>query len=121
MAGTVTFTEDKRVRNPALVKIAWTSATSEAADGTSTYRYTGAIVYAAFALGTTPTTGYDVVISDEDGNDVLNGLGANLTVTGTVYKHFKDGLGAVVDSKLTLAVTNAGEAKSGTIYLSIVR
>lgn len=51
--------------------------------------------------------------------DVLKGLGADLGNAANTYKADSDGLGAVVESKLTLAVTNAGNAKGGKTILFI--
>ena len=69
--------------------------------------------------GTAPTTLYDVTITDEDGVDILCGLGADRSATATEYKSFSDGLGACVDSALTLNVANAGNAKGGKVFLYI--
>lgn len=123
MAGVATYTETWRERNPALVKIEWTSATAGTVDaaGSTTYRYTGILSFVSFQPGTTPTDNYDVQILDENSNDILNGLGTDTDSAANAYKAAKDGLGSVVDSKLTLAIQNAGDAKTGTIYLYIVR
>lgn len=118
MAGSVITSETKH-RSLKQVKFAWTSSAGGAADSTTTEHYTGAIIDAVFLQGTTPTTAYDVVITDGNSVDVLNALGANIDSSATLHKTYKDGLGAVVESKLTLAVTNAGNAKSGTIILTI--
>ena len=61
-----------------------------------------------------------MTVNDEDGDDVLAGLGANVSSTGTrFYKHRKDGLGLVVYSKLSLSVANAGNTKGGKVILFI--
>ena len=69
---------------------------------------------------TSPTASYDMVITDTDSFDVLTGLGANLSATVTlntvpsitaasfewpVYTY----------GRLTLTITNAGNAKSGVV------
>lgn len=120
MAGTVTFTESALITPYRTVKMTWVSSTGGAADGTSTLRYSGAVVDFINTNGTTPTASYDVVINDADGNDVLNALGANLSESATTHKTWKDGLGYVNDSTLTLGVTNAGDSKGGTIWLKIM-
>lgn len=119
MAGTVTKTETT-FEPLKQIKFAWTSANTGAADSTTVGTYTGAIIDAVFVPGTpTPTTAYDVVITDTNSVDVLNALGADLSSAATVHKTYKDGLGAVVASKLTLAITNAGDSKQGTIILTL--
>lgn len=120
MAGTATFTESANITPIRTVKVVWVSSTGGAADGTSSFRYTGAVVDFINTNGTTPSASYDVVVNDADGNDVLNGLGANLSESATTHKTLKDGLGYVNDSALTLGVTNAGDTKGGTIWLKIL-
>lgn len=122
MAGTVTVTEViyDFIRK---VTFTWVSSAGGAADGVTTNIYTGEIV-AAYQVpdggGTQPTTLYDVVVNDSDGVDVLNAGGANLSNAVTTIKNlFKDGLGCVQGSTLTLAVTNAGNAKGGKTILYI--
>lgn len=122
MAGTMTFTETERDRNPAQIKVAWVSATGGNADGTTTYQYTGALIdFVAIHDGTDPSTGYDVTIKDANGADILNGLGANIVSSAEWHKTYKDGLGAVVNSKLTVDITNAGETKDAVFLLTIAR
>ena len=67
--------------------------------------------------GTAPTDLYDVTVTDPDGVDVLAALGANLSGTLTVVKKHSDGLTAFAGQKLTLNVTNAGNAKGGVVIL----
>ena len=123
MAGTATVTE----RNLGTVrKIVWdwtsdngSPSTGDATKQTDKY-YDGEIIAVAQLPntgGTQPTNLYDVTITDEEGHDVILGLGANLVNTGPTYKAKKDGLGAVATSKLTLNVTNAGAAKTGTVIV----
>lgn len=119
MAGTVTTTEE---RLGAIHKITfdWTSSSSGAADATTANYYTGVIERVVQIPGaTTPTAAYDVVVNDDDGADVLLGLGANLSETATTQKVYSDKLGTVANAQLTLAVTNAGNAKTGKTILYI--
>lgn len=118
--GTVVVTEDKI--NPFLHKVtwAWTSTAGGAAGDVTTNYYTGVLVRAVqIPGGTTPTTAYDVVVTDADGADVLHGTGADIPSSAILNKAAKDGLGAVVNSKLTLAVTNAGASKTGSTVVYI--
>jgi hypothetical protein len=122
MAGTVTTTEDM-VGALHKVKFDWTSDAAGAADGVTTARVSGAIMQAVFdpaSAASQPTDAYDVVITDIDGVDVLNGLGANLSNAANVVKRGTDGLLYTKSSLLTLAVTNAGDTKSGAIILYII-
>lgn len=123
MAGSATITE---ITYNSLKKITfdWTSdAATGAADATTTSKFSGLIervVQIPDSGGTQPDNLYDVVVNDEDGTDILHGNGANLVNTGpTLKSHVTDGLGAVVASTLTLAVTNANNSKGGKtiIYL----
>lgn len=121
MAGTVTTTE---ITHQPVKKVVfdWTSSAAGAADATTTGYYTGRLIYAAQipdAGGTQPTDAYDVTVVDADGVDLLKALGANLSNAATTYKAEADGLGAVVESQLTLGVTNAGNAKGGKTILYI--
>jgi hypothetical protein len=88
----------------------------------TTSYYTGRILYAIQIPdggGTLPTDAYDVTVLDSNGVDVLNGLGANLNHDVVTYKADVDGLGAVCESKLTLTIAAAGNAKGGQTILYI--
>lgn len=121
MAGTVSKTE---ITHASVRKITfdWTTTSDGAASATTDHYYTGEILGVAQipdSGGTQPTNLYDVTVSDGDGVDVLFGLGANLSNAATTYKSHADGLCAVVESKLSLAVANAGNAKGGQTVLFI--
>ena len=118
MAGTVVTSE--RIHGSAKkVIFAWTSAASGAADATTVAAFDGRIVGLITIPGTpAPTTLYDVAVLDGDGHDVLLGAGADRSAAVTEYKT-EANLAAVAASKLTLAVTNAGDAKQGTVILFI--
>lgn len=109
----------------------WTSHT----DGTvvlgTGHQINGEIVNVVFVPSGTaaPTNLYDVTLTDAAGLDVLGGLGANLsdtnasrispvtsvTLNSVVYPRPT----VVAEEQLTLNVSNAGSAKSGTIYLYV--
>jgi len=101
----------------------WTSDTGGAATIQTTQFYNGVPIQVVFepdtSTATIPTTAYDVTITNEEDVDILSNNGANLTSTGKVYKHHYDGMGLVVYSKLTLNVSNAGNAKGGKVKLFI--
>jgi hypothetical protein len=116
MAGTVVTTETNLY---ALKKIgfAFTSATTGAADATTTQRYTGHIeVVQIVPGGTTPTDQFDVTLVNGDGVDVLYGDGANCSNTDTTVIMPDT---PIVADTLTLGVTAAGSGKNGTVIVYI--
>ncbi len=118
MAGTVVTTEITHT-SMKKIKFAWTSSAGGAADATTTEYYDGKIfAFVTDPSATAPTDNYDIVITDGDGIDVLLGAGANRDTANTEYVS-QATLGGVAASKLTLAVTNAGNAKLGDAYLYI--
>lgn len=75
-----------------------------------------------------PTALYDVTLTDSDGVDVLAGQGANLPASGVTQVcpgiPFKDGTTTsttqiIVESILTLNVTNAGNATQGKVIVYV--
>ena len=122
MAVTITETE---ARNSGMLKVKFvcTSDSDGNATGTTTYDYTGTVIRAIFdpdAAGTQPTDAYDVVVNDDDGYDVLNGCGANLSNAANVYKTNTDGLTCVKNSKLAISASGMGEAKGATVILYVL-
>lgn len=121
MAGTVTVTE-QRFSSVRKVTFTWTSSAGGAADAVTTYAVDGdllAVYQVPAGGGTQPTNLYDVTVTDGDGIDVLNALGANLSNAANTIKRTSDGLLPVASSLLTLAVTNAGNAKGGKTILYV--
>lgn len=102
------------------ITITWTSSAGGAVSGNAFTLPAGDLVQIQFVPnggGTQPTDLYDVTLVDNDNVDVLNGLGANLSnSTGTILQWNPE---MVSDSSRTLdlVVANAGNAKSGTVYL----
>lgn len=120
MAGTVTATEITHTSAKKLIWD-WLSSAGGAADHTTTFAFDGRLVGLITIPdggGTAPTADYDVAITDADGHDVLLGAGANRSATATEFVA-EASLAAVCGSKLTLAVTNAGNAKGGTVVLFV--
>jgi len=117
MAGTVVTTEET-FGTIKKIKFAWTSSAGGAADATTVAGFSGAIERLVTVPDGTdvPTDNYDVVVNDEDGNDVLMAAGQNRSSTVT-QQVLASSLGVVANDKLTLGVTNAGNAKKGTVYL----
>ena len=119
--GTATYTEEIS-GSVKLVTCDWTSAASggSVTENASTKYYTGKVIYAAFEPGaTTPSDNYDVTVLDKNSNDILNGLGVDRSNAATVYVDEYDGLGAVANSQITVTVANAGNSKTGSVYLWI--
>lgn len=124
MAESVSAVEEKfgNALEP-LKKIAfsWTTAADGTATGTTTNAYVGEVIRLVTVPGTAgsqPTDQYDIVINDEDTTDVLMGAGANRSNAST-EQVLASSLGCVANDKLTLEITNAGDTKSGTVYLYI--
>lgn len=119
MAGTVTKTESVHTGTKKVV-FAWTSSAGGAADATSDEVYEGKVIgLTTIPDGTdVPLLNYDVEVKDAGGHDILLGAGANRSDSAT--QHVAEAsLGAVAGTKLTLAVTNAGNAKKGTVIVWI--
>lgn len=118
-AGTVVTTERTHLFLK-VVKFAWTSSAGGAADATTTGSYCGKLEHFVTVPDAVdaPTTLYDIVVTDADSVDVLAGAGANRSATVT-EQVLSASLSAVCYSTLTLAVTNAGNAKKGTVYIYI--
>lgn len=118
-AQVVTLTE---TRHTSVKRIMWDwlSTDAGAVISATTYAYDGLlerVVFVPDAAATQPTNAYDVTITDPDGNDVLAGLGADLSNAATVVKVHSNGLTAVSGQVLTLNVTNAGNAKGGVVIV----
>lgn len=119
MAGTVTVTENTNKVVKQLVW-SWTSTAGGAADLVTTLAYAGqavSLVTIPAGGGSAPTTLYDITITDANGYDVMQGAGANRSSSATetaVPAAFSVAFGT-----LTLNVSNAGNAKSGTAILYV--
>jgi hypothetical protein len=100
----------------------WKSTDLGAVVSTTSGYFTGRVLYAAQIPGLVaeqPSDAYDLTVTDANGVDVLVGLGANLTNAANTYKSDVDGLGCVVESKLTLTIAAAGDEKHGKTILYI--
>lgn len=116
MAGTVTILENE-AQPVTEVKFSLTSSAGGAADGTSTYYLNGRVAEVQIVPGgTTPTDLFDIVITDANGIDVLYGNGANCSnANNAILKPDSH----IVNSQLTIAATNMGNAKTATVYVKI--
>ena len=118
-AGTVVVSETVHT-SVKKIKFDWTSGTGAeggTASGETTYAYDGKIEALITDPGATaPTDDYDITVTDEDGYDVLAGAGADRDTANT-EQVLAASLGVVAGSKLTLNVTNAGDAKEGVCWV----
>jgi hypothetical protein len=119
MAGSVmTFTE---TTFPTIKKIkaAWTSDNATGAvSGTTTNYYSGRLIGAITVPDgvAAPTDNYDIAVNDSDSVDVALGALADRDTANTEYVA-EASMAGVANDQLTIAVTNAGNSKKGTIYL----
>jgi hypothetical protein len=136
MAGTVTTTPaNLRAydggRNPGITKhaIAWVSDASGNATGDTPVIY-GTIFRVAFvpSASAAPTDNYDVTLIDENGIDILSGQGANQDTSTASHVAplipATDGttttaVPPTVADALSLSVSNAGNAKQGSVVLYV--
>ena len=123
MAESVTITEEKygnALQPVNKIKFEWTTAADGTATGQTSESYTGEIIRLVTVPSgaAAPTNLYDVAVNDEDTTDVLMSGGANRSDANT-EQVLASSLGCVANDKLTLEITNAGDTKSGTVYLYI--
>lgn len=120
MAGSsITFTE---IRHTTVKKIkaTWVSDDATGAvSGTTTGRYSGRLFGAITVPGSpTPTALYDIAVNDSDSVDIALGALANRSATVTEFVT-EASMAGCASSALTIAITNAGNSKQGTVYLFI--
>jgi len=118
MAMVITYAGVESVRK---VIGTWTGAADGTASATTEGDYHGKIVGLTTipgAGGDAPTDNYDLVVTDEQGHDVLLGAGANRDTANTEHVASAS-LASVASSRLTISITNSGNAKKGTVILWI--
>lgn len=141
MAGSsMTFTYDDGACGAGLrtryrtITCSWLSDSATGAVTGTSRKICGRVVKAVTVPSGTvaPTDNYDIAITDEQSVDILGGCQSNVQNRDTanteeVYFFLKDASGTpvtqavspVVQSKLTVAVTNAGNSKAGTLILYV--
>ena len=128
MAGTVTQAKTKVFRDGKavgeIITFSWLCTAGGAADLESTDKVVGKLSRVVTDPGAAaPTADYDVTLTDEDGMDVMGGELADRHTTATEQAWASDGTNlhqyVYVDSKLTLNVAAAGNAKNGTVILHV--
>jgi hypothetical protein len=121
MAGSAMVFTEIRHSSVKKIKAAWTSDdTTGAVSGTTTYPYGGKLIGAITVPDgvAAPSANYDIAVNDDDSVDVALGALANRSDTDTEYVA-EASMAGVANSKLTIAITAAGNSKKGTVYLYI--
>ena len=121
--GTVVITEET-FNTIKKITFAWTSENGGGDAGkaskTTTRAYTGEIIRCVTDPGVaTPSDNYTVTVTDEDNTDVLMGACVANRDEANTEQVLASSLGCVANDKLTLNVSGAGNAKTGTVYLYI--
>lgn len=125
-SGTITYTNSNYAKdsNSHIKKLVmnWVSdAAAGTVEGTTADKFSGRLITAQFITGSvTPTDAYDVTVKDDQGQDILGGTGANITVaTGKTSTAISSGLPfcAVKNTTLLLQIANAGNSKTGKVIL----
>lgn len=119
MAGTLTITYQNH-RTVKKITFDWLSDADGDVSATHTTYLSGQILRVVFdpdGGGTQPSDLYDVTLIDDNGVDVLDGLGANLSNATTTSEVPVFETPAAIDDLLELVVANAGNAKGGLVIL----
>lgn len=117
-----------------IIELGWTSDDATGAVEAATNAAVTKIVTGKWLLqaqtkptsgGTAPTDNYDIVLNDDLSMDVMGGTLANrsstLTQVALPYPGSLTYAPVPVKGALTLSITNAGNAKKGTVYLYLSR
>ncbi len=119
MAGSsMTFTR-KKIGDVLEVKAVWVSDNSAGtASGSTAFEVVGLLMRVTTVPdgGGTAPSAYSITAKDQNGIDILNGLGAARSTTATESKTNIDGCLLCAATALTVAVTGAGNSKGGTAY-----
>jgi len=121
MAGSAMVFTEIRHSSVKKIKAEWTSDdASGAVSGTTTYPYSGKLIGAITVPDGTaaPSDNYNIAVNDDDSVDVALGALAARDTADTEYVA-EASMAGVANSKLTIAITAAGNSKKGTVYLFI--
>jgi len=121
MAGSAMVFTEIRHTTVKKIKAEWTSDDSTGAvSGTTTYPYDGKLLGAITVPDGTaaPSDNYNIAINDDDSVDVALAALAARDTADTEYVA-EASMAGVAGSKLTIAITAAGNSKKGTLYLFI--
>ena len=104
------------------IKAEWTADNATGAvSGTATNVYSGRIIGVCTvpaAGGDAPADNYDIAINDSDSVDVALGALLNRSASATQYVS-EASMAGLAHSKITIAITSAGNSKKGTIYIYV--
>lgn len=118
MAGTVSISYSDGNQGIRSVTWSWTSDASGDANGTATKAIAGqALRWVTNPGSAAPTDDYDIVVNDADGVDVAAGVLGNRDTTNSEAAYPAANTYHVFDGQLTLVVSNAGNAKTGTLTM----
>lgn len=117
MPGSVTITYSSKSKGVKWVNWAWTSDASGDMSGTDTAEIDGvALAFVTNPDGTdAPTDNYDITVNDSDAGDITAAGLANRDTLNT--ERVVPDPAAAFSSKLSLVVSNAGNAKKGTLVM----
>lgn len=115
-----TITESVAVKGRVqVVTLTWTSDASGNVNGT-TFGYNGLLMRFCTNPGSTaPSDNWDFVLNDADAADVLEGAGADRDTTNSESKALAAPV--LLAGTLEPQISNAGNAKNGTIVLYIAQ
>jgi hypothetical protein len=123
--GTVVVTSEVGSGNLSVFTLAWTSSAAGAVSGNAV-TVSGLLWQVKFVPNTgatQPTDNYDVTLTDQDGADMLtvSGVAEGSNLSNALPKVIRYTSPPVLKSggTLDLVVANAGNAKTGTVYLWI--
>lgn len=117
MPGTVTmaYSETRSIKS---ITWTWTSDASGDVSGTDTKYIAGeALRWVTNPGAAAPTANYDIVVNDVDGVDIAAGVLANRHTTTSEQAYPAAATYHVFDGPLSLVVSNAGNAKAGTLTM----
>lgn len=119
-AGTVTVTTASGGAGRTKYSMAWTASNPGGAVSANAVTVKGGSLYALEIVpgtaGDQPTDQYDLTLLDDQGVDVLNGAGANLSNSAGSIIVFDPPL-PFAPGTLTPTIANAGNGKKGTLIL----
>ena len=122
--GTLTVTKTSLVGQAMLkYSMVWVSDASGDVNTNNFEMIRGAVFSVKFVPSTSavPTASYDVSLTDQDGADLLQGAGSDLSATVPTTTPFasRPVLDHASGEKVDLVVTNAGNAKGGTVVVIV--
>jgi len=121
MAGSAMVFTERTQGSVRKIKCAWTTDdTTGAVSGTTTYFFSGRFIGLITDPGSpAPSDNYTLIISDIDGVDLLLGAATANRHTTTTQFLAEASMAGAAWTRLTFAVSSAGNSKRGIAYLLI--